>query len=124
MSTPDKNSSYYQRLITNMQTSWVYRSLAWVTPRQAGLVFCGSALLTIILIILSIYGDNTNYTYSNLAMVMILLTILAGLFGVISWLDDKYVKDEYHRIAARGGLHFGVFFYLIMMALTILGILH
>jgi hypothetical protein len=71
MSILDKNSSYYQRLITDMQTSWIYRSLAWVTPRQAGWFFCGSALVTIFLFFISVYGDNTNYIYSDLFMVML-----------------------------------------------------
>jgi len=51
MSIFDKNSPDYQRFTTSMQTSWTYRSLAWVTPRQAGWVFCGSALLMVFLII-------------------------------------------------------------------------
>jgi len=86
MSILDKNSPYYQQLISNMQTSWIYRSLAWVTPRQAGWVFCGSALLTVILIFLSIYGDNSDYTYTYLAMVLLSFTLLAGIFAVLSWI--------------------------------------
>lgn len=124
MSIFDKDSPEYQQFIADRKTSWLYRSLAWVTPRQAVWVFCGSALLTVFLILLSIYGDNTNYTISNLAMIILFFTFLAGLFGLISWLDDRYIKDEDHRISARCGLHIGVFFYLIVMTLTILKFLH
>src|SRR5271169_3215328 len=106
------------------QTSWIYRSLAPVTPRQAGWVFCGLALLTIVLVFFSIYGNNTNYTYSNLAVILLLFTVLAGFFAVASWSIDKFRKDEERRIRARYGLHFGVFFYLFMMGLTILQSLH
>lgn len=111
---------YYQQFIKNMQTSWTYRSFSWVTPRQAGWVFCGLALLTIFLVLLSIFGDNTNYTYSDLAMVMALFTLLAGMFGLLSWSIDRYIIDEKTRIGARGGLFSGVIIYLFLMILTIL----
>lgn len=124
MSIFDGNSPEYQQFIADMKTSWLYRSLARVTPRQAGWVFCGSALLMIFLIIFSIFGNNANYTFIFFYMITFSLTLLAGLFGIISWLDDRYIKDEGHRISARCGLHIGVFFYLIVMTLTILGFLH
>jgi hypothetical protein len=110
--------------MTSLQTSWIYRSLAWVTPRQAGLVFCGSALVTIIFAFILTIDSNPKYHFFILFMVMFLLTLLTGIFGVVSWLDDRYVKDEENRIAARYGLHFGVFVFLFMMVLTILGFLH
>ena len=124
MSILDKNSPEYQRFKGNMQTSWLYRSLAWVTPRHAGWVFCGSALLTFFLFLIIIYSDNPNYTYILLYMVTFSITLITGLFGIISWFDDKYIKDEDTRIAARYGLHGGVFLYLIVMSITILGFLH
>ena len=124
MSILDKNDPYYQQFIKNMQTSWTYRCLEWVTPRQAGWVFCGLALLTIFLVLLSIYGDNTNYTYTYLAMVMALFTILAGMFGLLSWSIDRYIIDEKTRIAAKGGLYSGVIIYLFIMIVTILQSLH
>jgi heme/copper-type cytochrome/quinol oxidase subunit 2 len=97
---------------------WNYRSLAWVTPGQAGWVFCGSALLTIFLIFLSIYGDNTNYFYTHLALVMLPIPVLAGIFGLLTWLIDKYDKDEENRIQSRYYLHISVFIAIIWMAIT------
>jgi hypothetical protein len=110
--------------MTSKQTSWIYRSLAWVTPGQAGWVFCGSALVTMFLIFLSIYIVNTNYTYSNLAMVMAFFTIIAGFFGLSAWSIDKYIKNEETRISTRYGLHFGVLFYLFLMSFSLLQSLH
>jgi hypothetical protein len=104
--------------MTSKQTSWIYCSLAWVTPRQAGWVFCGSALVTIFLIFLSIYGDNTNYTHSDLAMITLPFTLLAGLFAVISWYIDRYEKDDESRIETRYYLHISVFIYIIWMGIT------
>lgn len=106
------------------QTSWIYRSLAPVTPRQVGWVFCGMALLTIILLLLSIYGNDTNNTYSTPGVIMFIFTLLAGVFGVISWLIDKFIKDEERRIRDRYALHFALFIGLFMLGLTILRSLH
>lgn len=124
MSIFDKNSPEYQRFRTNMKTSWIYRSLAWVTPRQAGWVFFGSALVTIILFFFAINENITQHTYSDLFVVMALLTFIIGLFAIISWFDDRYIKDEDARIGARYGLHGGVFLFLLVMSLKILGIIH
>jgi uncharacterized membrane protein (DUF4010 family) len=125
MSILDKDSPDYQQLITHMQTSWIYRSLAWVTPAQAGWVFCGSALLTVIFLFLAINVDNPiQYTFAFLFMVMLSITGSAGIFGVVSWLYDRYIKDEKSRINARYGLHFGIFCILFLMGLTILQSLH
>lgn len=104
----------------NLYFFWIYRSLAWVTPRQAGLVFCGSVLVTIFLFFFAITENITQRTYSDFFMVMLLFTILAGTFALLSWSIDKYIKDEETRICARYGVHFGVFFYLIMMSFIIL----
>jgi len=124
MSILDGNSPYFQQFLKDMQTSWVYRSMAWVTLRQAGWIFFGLAVVTIFLVLLSIYGDNTNYFYSDLTIVMVLFTILVGFFGLSTWSINKYIKDEETRIAARGGLYSGVIIYLFLMILTITPSLH
>ena len=124
MSIFDKNSPYYQRFITDMQTSWTYRCLAWVTTRRAGWIFCGSALVTAILIYFGINENSTQHTYTDLSMVMALFTILAGMFGLLSWSIDRYIIDEKTRIAAKGGLYSGVIIYLFIMIVTILQSLH
>lgn len=124
MSILDGNSQYFQRFLKDMQTSWIYRCLARVTPRQAGWVFCGSALMTSILFFLSINERNTQYTYTYLFMVMLSLTILAGIFGLSTWSINKYITNEETRIAARGGLYSGVILYLFLMILTISPSLH
>jgi hypothetical protein len=121
---PNKNSPFYQRLITNMQTSWIYRCLAWVTTRRVGWIFCGSALVTAILIFFGISENSTQHIYSDLSMVMALFTILAGFFGLSSWSIDRYIKEEETRIAARGGLYSGVIIYLFIMIVTVVQSLH
>ena len=115
MSILDKTSPYYQRFITDMKTSWTYRSLAWVTPRLAGWVFCGSVLVTAILIFFGMKENSTQHTYSDLSMVMLPFTLLAGLFAVISWYIDRYEKDDESRIETRYYLHISVFIYIIWM---------
>jgi len=120
MSILDEDSPDYQQLIILMQTSLIYRSLAWVTPAQAGRVFCGSALLAVIFRFLAVYVDNPfQYTFAFLFMVMLSITVLAGIFGVVSWLYDRSIQDEKNRILARWGLHFGLFCILVLMGLAI-----
>jgi len=104
--------------MTSKQTSWTYRSLAWVTPELAGWVFCGSVLLTIFLFSFAINESSTQRTYSDLFMVMLLFTILAGTFALFAWYIDRYEKDEDTRIQSRYYLHFGVFMGITWMVIT------
>jgi hypothetical protein len=108
--------------MTIHQTAWTYRSLARVTPRQAGWVFCILAVLTVTLILISIITNNT--LISLIAVWLLGLLFLAGFFAGVSWLIEKYTKDEESKIRRRYALHFGTFFYLFMMGLTILQNLH
>ena len=125
MSIPDEDSLDYQQHITFMETSVIYTSLACVTPAQAGRVFCGSALLAVIFHFLAMNTDNpVQYACAFLFMVTLSITILAGIFGAVSWLYDRYIHDEKTRIHARWGLHFGIFCILFLMGGAILKNLH
>jgi len=125
MSILDEDSPDYQQLINFMQTSVIYSSLAWETPAHAARVFCGSALLTVIFHFLAINVDNPfQYASAFLFMVTLSITVLAGIFSVVSWLYDRYIQDEKTRIHARWGLHFGIFCILFLMGSAILQSLH
>jgi hypothetical protein len=121
MSILDENSPDYQQLISFMETSVIYSSLAWVTPAHAARVFCGSALLTVIFHFLAINTDNHFQDIcAFLFMVTLGITVLAGIFGVVTWLYDRFIHDEKSRIHARWGLHFGIFCILFLMGGAIL----
>jgi len=100
------------------QTSWIYNSLPSMTPKQAAWIFSGLLLLSIVLIFFSL---NSNNTYFILASVLLLeSTLFIGFLGVMTWMIDRFIKDEERKIRCKIGLRFGVFFYIFWMSLTIL----
>jgi hypothetical protein len=93
-------------------------SLPSVTPKQAAWIFSGLALLTLVSIFFSLNSNNPNFIQA--AVLLLISTLFIGILGVISWLIDKFIKDEERKILCKNALRFGIFVYLVLMGLTIL----
>jgi uncharacterized membrane protein len=100
------------------QISLIYSRLLSVTPKQAALIFSGLALLTIVSMFFSLNSNNPYFIQAS--GLLLISTLFIGTLGVISWLIDKFIKDEEKKILCKNALRFGVICYLLLMGLTIL----